>query len=204
MTKATYTAVFLKPSTLLITSILGNDKEGPAKSNANAGPLPMPEASNPCMMGTSVNVAKYMKAPVKLARKFDNSEFPPTAHRIHPLGTTPAIEVSPCVDPNKKPAVTTPTANRGIICFAKPQEDNSQSRFSVPFLSNKSNTDKQVTATSIGTSGTSFSSAMKIFERTTDATVIIAPSITHIAFSFNILTNDQHINNENTPTTYHL
>ena len=85
MTKTTKTTVFLKPSTWLMTSMLGSDKDGPAKSNANAGPLPMPEANRPCMIGTSVSVAKYMKAPVKLARKLDNREFPPTAHCIHSL-----------------------------------------------------------------------------------------------------------------------
>ena len=35
----------------------------------------MPEARSPWMMEPSVSVAKYMKAPVKLARKFDSSEF---------------------------------------------------------------------------------------------------------------------------------
>ena len=94
-TKATYTAVFFTPSTLLITSMLGNDSEGPDSNNANAGPLPMPEARSPCTMGTSVKVAKYIKAPVKLARKFDRKELPPTAYCIHSLGITPATDVLP-------------------------------------------------------------------------------------------------------------
>ena len=69
--------------------------DGPASSSARAGPLPMPEARRPWMMGTSVSVAKYMKAPVKLARKFDSSELPPTAHSIQRLGMMPAMAVSP-------------------------------------------------------------------------------------------------------------
>ena len=204
MTKTTKTTVFLKPSTWLMTSMLGSDKDGPAKSNANAGPLPMPEADRPCMIGTSVSVAKYMKAPVKLARKLDNREFPPTAHCIHSLGIMPAREVSSWVDPNRKPAVTTPTASSGMICLAKPQDENSQSRFSSLFLSSNSTTDKQVMATSIGTSGVNFSLGIKLLDRMADEAVMIAPSNTHTTFSFNIQTNDPHSRTESTPTTYHL
>ena len=82
ITRATYTIVFWTPMTPLITNIFGRDKDGPASNNASAGPLPMPEASNPWIIGTSVRVAKYMNAPVKLAKKFESSEFPPTAHSI--------------------------------------------------------------------------------------------------------------------------
>ena len=128
--------------------MLGKDNEGPDSSNANAGPLPMPEANSPWMIGTSVSVAKYIKAPVKLAKKFDNKEFPPTAHCIHSLGTMPAIETPSCVEPSKNPAVITPTASNGIICLAKPQDENSQSRFSASFLSDSKITDKQAIATS--------------------------------------------------------
>lgn len=47
ITRATYITVFFVPITLRITSIFGSDSEGPASSRARAGPLPMPEASNP-------------------------------------------------------------------------------------------------------------------------------------------------------------
>ena len=89
-----------------MTSIFGRDNDGPANSKAKAGPLPMPEANRPWTIGTSVNVAKYMKAPVKLAKKFDNNELPPTAHSIQLFGIMPAIAVSSCVEPNRKPAKT--------------------------------------------------------------------------------------------------
>lgn len=72
--------VFFVPITPRMTSIFGKEREGPVSSRANAGPFPIPEASKPCTIGTSVSVAKYMNAPVKLAKKFDSREFPPTAH----------------------------------------------------------------------------------------------------------------------------
>ena len=72
--------VFCVPITPLITNILGKDKEGPANNKANAGPLPIPEAIKPCKIGTSVKVAKYIKAPTIEAKKFDKSELPPTSH----------------------------------------------------------------------------------------------------------------------------
>ena len=60
------------------TSMLGSDSAGPASNSASAGPLPMPDPINPCRIGTSVNVAKYMKAPTTEAKKFAQSELPPT------------------------------------------------------------------------------------------------------------------------------
>ena len=80
ITRATYTIVFWVPITPRITSMFGKDQDVPASNNARAGPLHMPEASNPWIIGTSVRVAKYMNAPVKLAKKFESSEFPPTAN----------------------------------------------------------------------------------------------------------------------------
>ena len=47
ITRATYTTVFFVPNTPRITSIFGNDNDGPANSKAKAGPLPIPEANNP-------------------------------------------------------------------------------------------------------------------------------------------------------------
>ena len=119
-----------------MTSMFGSDSDGPARSKARAEPFPMPEASNPCIIGTSVRVAKYMNAPVKLAKKFDNNELPPTAHSIQLFGTMPAIAVLSCVEPSMKPAVTTPIASNGIICLAKPHEANAHSLFSSSRLSN--------------------------------------------------------------------
>ena len=135
ITRATYTAVFFVPKTPRMTSIFGRDNDGPANSKAKAGPLPMPEANRPWTIGTSVNVAKYMKAPVKLAKKFDNNELPPTAHSIQLFGIMPAIAVSSCVEPNRKPAKTTPTANNGNICLANPHEAKAHSLFSSSLLS---------------------------------------------------------------------
>jgi len=77
-TKLTYTTVFLVPITLLITNILGKLKAGPAKSNANAGPFPIPAPIKPCKIGTSVSVAKYINAATMDEKKFANKEFPPT------------------------------------------------------------------------------------------------------------------------------
>ena len=60
ITSKTYIKVFFVPITPRITKILGNDKEGPANSNASAGPFPIPADMRPCNIGTSVNVAKYI------------------------------------------------------------------------------------------------------------------------------------------------
>ncbi len=90
ITSATYTTVFLAPMTLRNTNMLGNDSAGPANNNANAGPFPIPAPSNPCKIGTSVNVAKYMNAPTTDAKKFASSEFPPTARANHADGTNPS------------------------------------------------------------------------------------------------------------------
>ena len=58
--------------------MLGRERAGPAKRSARAGPLPIPAPISPWRMGTSVNVAKYMKAPATEAKKFEKIEFPPT------------------------------------------------------------------------------------------------------------------------------
>ena len=84
--------------------MFGRDNDGPANSRANAGPSPIPDARSPWTIGTSVNVAKYMNAPAKLAKKLDSSELPPTAHSIQLFGMIPAKAVSSCVEPNRKPA----------------------------------------------------------------------------------------------------
>jgi len=78
ITSITNTIVFFVPITERITSIFGSDKAGPASKSASAGPLPMPLPSSPCKMGTSVRVAKYMKAPTTDANKLAPIELPPT------------------------------------------------------------------------------------------------------------------------------
>ena len=83
------TKAFFVPRILLMTIMLGSDNAGPAKSNANAGPLPMPEPRSPCTIGTSVKVAKYIKAPVTEAKKLAKKPFPPTAVAIHLEGIIP-------------------------------------------------------------------------------------------------------------------
>jgi len=94
-----YTTVFCVPITLRMTSILGNERAGPANSNAKAGPWPIPFLSKPSIMGTSVRVAKYMRAPKTEAKKFEKREFPPTRPETHWLGIRP----SPSLVPSKRP-----------------------------------------------------------------------------------------------------
>ena len=64
-------------------------------------------------------MANYINAPVKLAKKFDNREFPPTAHSIQEFGIIPAIAVSSCVEPSRKPAVAiTPATTHSHFIFS--------------------------------------------------------------------------------------
>ena len=74
--------------------MFGSDNEGPANNKAKAGPLPIPADINPCRMGTSVRVAKYMNAQTIDAKKLEKTEFPPTNLVIHSLGMIPAMAVS--------------------------------------------------------------------------------------------------------------
>ena len=89
-TKLTYTTVFFVPIALLITSMLGKLKAGPARSNAKAGPLPIPEPIKPCKIGTSVKVAKYIKAAITEEKKLAKREFPPTIVVIYREGIIPS------------------------------------------------------------------------------------------------------------------
>ena len=50
----------------------------------------MPEPMSPWRMGTSVSVAKYMKAPATDAMKLANRELPPTSELTHTEGMTPS------------------------------------------------------------------------------------------------------------------
>lgn len=75
-TKATNTAVFYVPITLQITSILGKDSAGSANNNARTGPLPMPLFINPCRIGISENLAKYINTTTIEAKKFENKDLP--------------------------------------------------------------------------------------------------------------------------------
>ena len=190
ITNATYMIVFFVPMTPRITSMLGRDSDGPASNKANAGPFPIPDAINPCTIGTSVNVAKYMNAPEKLAKKFENNEVPPTAHSIHSFGMIPAMTVSSCVEPSRNPAVMTPMANNGMICFANPQADNVHSRFSGSRLSSRVITERDAIPTIIGTSGTIFGFGISQFAKTADNAVAATPAITHCHFIFNILISE--------------
>lgn len=156
------------------------------------------------MIGTSVNVAKYINAPVNDAKKLDKSELPPTAHSIQLFGMTPAMAVLSCVEPSRKPAVTTPIASNGNICLAKPHEDIAHSLFSSSCLSKSRMTARAVIATIIGTSGISFVSSINRLARMTETAVAIAPSTTPSTRSFSIRTSDQQSNSDNAPTIYHL
>ena len=69
-----------------MTSMLGSDRAGPASSGASAGPLPMPAPISAWVIGISVRVAKYMKAPAIAAKALEASELPPTAAAIHADG----------------------------------------------------------------------------------------------------------------------
>jgi len=97
--------------------MFGSDNEGPASNSASAGTLPIPAAISPCKIDTSVNVAKYIKAPTIDTKKLENTELPPTRFAIHSFGITPAIAVSSWVEPSRKPATQTPMASMGIICL---------------------------------------------------------------------------------------
>ncbi len=84
------------------------------------------------------------------------------------------MAVSPWVEPNRKPGVTTPMANNGKICLAKPQEAQSHSLvLFVTFVENRV-ADSAEIATTIGTSGTSFASVTNRFARIAETTVAIA------------------------------
>lgn len=61
--------VFWVLITPLITSIFVSEREGAAKSYANAGPLPIPEAVNPYLIDTSIKMAKYIKASITNAEE---------------------------------------------------------------------------------------------------------------------------------------
>ena len=184
--------------------MFGNESEGPANNKAKAGPSPIPEASRPWTMGTSVSVAKYMKAPRKLAQKLDNKELPPTHASIHSGGTTPATFAPSCVEPNKKPAERTPTASNGNICFAKPHEANNHSLFSPFPLSRSNRTNKTDTPTSMGTSGINLASRTNIFEANTDTATSAPPHNTSSALIFKYLTNTHPNKHPIPPVTYHL
>ncbi|KAF5029791.1 hypothetical protein DSECCO2_644920 [anaerobic digester metagenome] len=126
----------------MITSILGNDSAGPDNSRARAGPLPMPLPKSPCNIGTSVSVAKYIKAPEMEANRFAHSEFPPTAISIQRVG----IQASLPGRPNSAPAIITPRNSKGMINLAKLQVDPSQS-LSSPFSSAKKKLNSAIAVT---------------------------------------------------------
>ena len=58
--------------------MFGRLKDGPAKSNARAGPEAIPLAINACNIGISVNVEKYINAPNIEAIKLPVIVFCPT------------------------------------------------------------------------------------------------------------------------------
>jgi len=103
--------------TLRSTRILGNETAGPASSRVRAGPWPMPAPSSPSRIGTSVRVAKYMKAPEIPANRLARTELPPTAEAIQAEGNKPSCPGRPSINP----AISTPARSKGMICLAKPQ-----------------------------------------------------------------------------------
>ena len=50
----------------------------------------MPEPRRVCRIGTSVSVAKYIRAPTNEARKLAANELPPTTLATQEEGTSPA------------------------------------------------------------------------------------------------------------------
>jgi len=80
----------LVPITLRITSMLGRLSAGPARRSARAGPFPIPEPISPCRIGTSVKVAKYIKAATMDEKKLAKKEFPPTSAVIYLEGMIPS------------------------------------------------------------------------------------------------------------------
>ena len=97
--------------------MFGRLSAGPASSRARAVPLPMPLPIKPCRIGTSVSVAKYMKAPAKAATKLAMKELPPTARLTQTEGISPSCPGRP----SRMPEMRTPNSKSGRICLAKPQ-----------------------------------------------------------------------------------
>ena len=81
---------------------------------------------SPCSIGTSVSVAKYIKAPLIDAKRLAQIEFPPTSFTIHSDGIKPSCPGLP----RKEPAIRTPRNRSGKICLANPQVDENQSPIS--------------------------------------------------------------------------
>ena len=125
-TRQTKIRVFLVPITLRITNMLGKLKAGPASSRARAGPLPMPAPRRPCRIGTSVRVAKYMKAPTTEAKRFAPKELPPTKPLTQPAGIKPSCPGLP----SNNPATSTPAKSSGNICLARSQLERNHSSVS--------------------------------------------------------------------------
>src|SRR5512132_1659829 len=64
--------------------MLGSDSAGPASSSARAGPLPMPAPISAWVIGISVSVAKYMKAPAMAAKVLPSTAAATQADGINP------------------------------------------------------------------------------------------------------------------------
>ena len=73
-------------------------------------------------MGTSVSVAKYIKAPATEANRLAQTELPPRRDWIH----CPGISAAWPGRPSMNPATSTPPASSGKICFIKSQVDATQ------------------------------------------------------------------------------
>ena len=69
MVRPVNTSIFFVPITLRSTSILGRETAGPASKSASIGPGAMPSLPSASQIGISVNVAKYINAPVNEAKK---------------------------------------------------------------------------------------------------------------------------------------
>src|SRR4030043_87717 len=155
-------------------------------------------------MGTSVRVAKYMKAPTTDAKKFEKTEFPPTRADIHSFGITPAIVLPSWVDPKRNPAATTPRASNGMISFAKSHVAMVHALFSSSFLSKRVMTLSEMMATSIGIRGINFWLLIKVEDKTADKTVIKTAARTHCHLILNILINEYPSISPKKPVIYHL
>src|SRR4030042_5679968 len=141
-------------------------------------------------MGTSVSVAKYMKAPTIEAKKLENKELPPTKPEIHWLGITPAIVFPSCVEPNKKPAVTIPMASSGNICLAKSQVAKVHSLFSASFLSFNVMMLNEIMPTNMGINGASLLFSIKLDANIAETMVARAADNTHCHFILSTFINE--------------
>jgi len=103
--------------TFLITNIFGRLNDGQANSKANAGHIDIPFAIKACIIGISVSVEKYIKAPNSDAIKFHNIVFCHTTDCIVLSGKIGIIN----------PAINTQINNSGKSILENHQVSKSRS-----------------------------------------------------------------------------